>query len=288
MPKHNPKQDVTAFPSLKVVYISLISLSATAIYCVYIYANISVFIGYLDLPMRDPIGHLSVFTEPLGSVVFATIIYLAFLASTYFAVRGAQKERLVWTALLLAFLGIFLGQTTYYAFIILLLIEFLLSRGDTIDYRPVKEKDNSVLLAYFMLYSVLLTVVGYVDLRQSFDGEGLVIAILITLPVILLLCLLITYLIMRKNRWGYIMAVVLLLMNYGGIIPRFRKSIDYAIITTNDLGEAGLTSAVIVDTLRNALYNFGIRYLFCLPSFMAVFLAVFILKRMREKPVNES
>jgi hypothetical protein len=274
----------------KKVYISLALAACSFIYCVYIYDKYCSLISHLNLPIHGHVlfGNPSIFTKPFANIVFATIIYLVFLASTYFAVKGRQKERLVWTGLLLAFLGFYLGQFTYYAFIILMLIEFILNKGDTIDYRPVKKKDNRVIQVHFILYSVLIIIVGYLGLAEDFDGKALIIAVLISLPVIVLLCFLITYLIMRKNRWGYIMAVVLLLMNYSGIIPRFRKSIDYAIFTINALDESDLTLVPIVDTLRNAIYNFGIRYLFCLPSFMAIFLAVFILKRMREEPIRRS
>jgi hypothetical protein len=268
---------------LKKIYISLALAACSYLYYIYITITYSKYISQSTLhPIYNLGENLYYFTRVLGDIVLATIVYLVLLVSTYFAIKGGQKERFVWEGLLLAFFSILLAQFIYYVFIVIILVELPLMKGDRIDFFPVKDGDNRIVIGYFMLYSVLIIFAGLVSLKFSFFGKALLNVVMITIPVILLLCCLIVYLVMRRNRWGYIMAVIFLLISYVGIFPRLRAQVSHAVYIVSTVHESGLSLSVMADFLKRAVYVLIFSNLSCLPSIIAIFLAIFILRRIRE------
>jgi hypothetical protein len=272
------------------ICIFLIAMACLIIY----YTNIRMYVDHYVFtishfrPLDGPNENIYTYFEPLDNTIYITIVLLVFLASTYFATKGAQKERLVWIGLLLAFLEINLTQLVYMAFIIIMVISFLLFKRGVLESRPLKEKDNRRLITYFILYSVLLAIASFFRLSPTFFGRDLLLAGSIILPFILLICCIITFLIIRKNTWGYITALVLLLMDTPRIVPQFRGLISYVGSTIYSTYETGLDPTMLPDIFKKRMYVTVLSCLPCIPSIIAIFLAVFILRRMREEPIRQA
>jgi hypothetical protein len=105
--------------------------------------------------------------------------------------------------------------------------------------------------------------------------------------IIISFFLLTFFLILRRVVWGYAAAVVLLLANYDGIVSVLTEYERYFLEYIVPINPSDFFSLSTISHLRNAYALYTLFSLAYVSSFVAVFLAYLIVKRMREEPIRK-
>jgi hypothetical protein len=96
------------------------------------------------------------------------------------------------------------------------------------------------------------------------------------------------FLILRRVVWGYVAAVILLLANYDGIVSIVAMYESCVLVHIVPIEPSDLLSLEKLLQLWNILAIYTLLSLAYVSSFVAIFLAYFILKRMREEPIRKT
>jgi hypothetical protein len=92
------------------------------------------------------------------------------------------------------------------------------------------------------------------------------------------------FLILRRVVWGYVFTVILLLANYDGIVSIVALYESYVLVHIVPIKPSDILSIEKLLQLWNILSMYTLFSLTYVSSFIAIFLAYFILKQMREEP----
>jgi hypothetical protein len=225
--------------------------------------------------------------------------------------NGKYKTRLVWLGLVanIAYINCLLAihNHSLLFFIIMLLfivsmITSLLSMGTDRIRFDLERRDHKFiywgLIGYVFAAGLALAIeylTGGTNVRQFFFYpfvKGFYWQYrhysLATSIVIISSFLLAFFLILRRAVWGYIVIVILLLANYDGIISILANYGRYVLVHIVPVKSSDLLSLEKISNLWNILAIYTLLSLAYISSFIAIFLAYFILKRMREEPVKKT
>jgi hypothetical protein len=235
------------------------------------------------------------------------IIYIILLISTLFAIRNGNRERLIWAGVAFGFISLLPSlvsfQTLFHPvisviFVIWMLTLILSIKRQGIEFVSLREKDDKTVIWWFIIYALIVLIPslckfignGYSAEAEDFESVFPIDFSYILYSSLGLSCIsysFIGYLLVRRLTWGYILSVVLLLSDYDHVFSLFNlysAACITKIVNGSDLKFLEpiqlITTEVNLSLMQQSLNS--------LRGFVAVCLAIFILRRMREKPIQAS